>query len=261
MVNIYREIVDLLNQGKAFALATVVESEGSSPGKAGAKMIVREDGSTIGTVGGGRVEFAVIKKGREVIRRKTPQLLAYGLKEANGLLCGGEVRIFVEPVVSDPALFIFGAGHIGQALSKIAPTAGFEVTVVDDREEFVKGGRFPGAKRLISGDYKRVISDLPLDSSSYIVVATRGHRTDEAVLGGCIERDYAYIGMVASKEKAGAILSRLRDRGVPDRLLRRVHTPIGLEIGSKTPGEIAVSILAEMISVRNSKDEAPISTG
>ncbi len=258
MGKIYKEIVNLLNQGKALALATVVESSGSSPGKSGAKMIIKEDGNTIGTVGGGRVEFAVIKKGIEAIRTKVPQLLAYELKETNGLLCGGGVKIFIEPVLTDPRLFIFGAGHIGQALSQIAPYAGFEVTVVDDREEFVKKERLPEAKQLIFGDYKKIIPDLHLDDNSYIVVATRAHRTDETVLRGCIEKDYAYIGMVASKEKTEAILTRLRDKGVSEKLLRGVHAPIGLKIGSKTPGEIAVSIMAEIISVRNSKNGTQI---
>ncbi len=254
MGKIFREIVDLCNQGKAIALATVVESEGSTPGKSGAKMIVKKDGTTIGTIGGGQVEFAVIKEGIEAIRTKIPKLMEYELKEADGLLCGGRLKIFVEPILTSPHLYIFGAGHIGQALTRIAAIAGFDTFVIDDREEFLTRERFPEAKQLISGDYERTISDLQLDHNSHIVIATRDHRIDETVLEGCIGRDYVYIGMVASKEKAETILARLKEKGIPEEQLKEVHTPIGLSIGSKTPGEIAVSIMAEIISVRNSKN-------
>ena len=254
MGKIFREIVDLCNQGKAIALATVVESEGSTPGKAGAKMIVKKDGTTIGTIGGGQVEFAVIKEGIEAIRTKTPKLMEYELKEADDLLCGGRMKIFVEPILISPHLYIFGAGHIGQALTRIAATTGFDTFVIDDREEFLTKERFPEAKQLISGDYERTISDLQLDHNSYIVIATRDHRIDETVLEGCIGRDYVYIGMVASKEKANTIFARLKEKGISEERLKEVHTPIGLSTGSKTPGEIAVSIMAEIISVKNSKN-------
>ena len=249
MERIYREIIDLCDQGKTIALATVIETVGSSPGKAGAKMIVKKDGTTIGTVGGGRVELAVIKEGIEVIRSNTPKFIEYELKK--DMLCGGRMKIFVEPILTDPALYIFGAGHIGQALSKIAATAGFEITVIDDRKEFVTKERFPEARELISGKYEKVVSALPLNHNSYIVIATRDHSTDETVLSECIGRGYAYIGMVASKEKANSILARLREKGIPEELLREVRAPIGLAIASRTPGEIAVSIMAEIISVKN----------
>ncbi|OYD13750.1 hypothetical protein CH333_10110 [candidate division WOR-3 bacterium JGI_Cruoil_03_44_89] len=250
MKKLYREIIDLCNRGKAIALATVVESVGSSPGKAGAKMIVEEDGTTIGTVGGGQVEFAVIKEGIEAIRTKTPKLIEYELKD--DMLCGGKMKIFVEPILTDPVLYIFGAGHIGRALSKIAATAGFNITVIDDREQFPTRERFPDAKELISGNYEKIIPDLPLDHNSYIVITTRAHSTDEAVLRECIGREHAYIGMVASREKTNGIFSRLKEQGISEKQLREVHAPIGKKIGSRTPGEIAVSIMAEIISVKNS---------
>lgn len=247
--NIYREIIDLCNRGEAFAVATVVESIGSTPGKPGAKMIIKKDGTTIGTVGGGEVEFSVIKEGINVLSSEIPRLIEYG-KE---MQCGGKMKIFVEPILTDPVLYIFGAGHIGRALSKIAATAGFNITVIDDREQFLTRERFPDAKELISGNYEKIIPDLPLDHNSYIVITTRTHSTDEAVLRECIGREHAYIGMVASREKTNSIFSRLKEQDISEKQLREVHAPIGKKIGSRTPGEIAVSIMAEIISLKNSR--------
>lgn len=246
--NIYREIIDLCNRGKAIALATVVESIGSTPGKPGAKMIIKKDGTTIGTVGGGEVEFSVIKEGINVLSSEIPRLIEYG-KE---MQCGGKMKIFIEPILSPPVIYIFGAGHIGQALSKIATVSGFDTVIIDSRKEFATKEKFPEAKKTISGNYDEIIPKLPFNSNSYIIVATHNHSEDESVLALCIEREYAYIGMVASREKTNGIFSRLKEQGISEKQLREVHAPIGKKIGSRTPGEIAVSIMAEIISVKNS---------
>ena len=216
-------------------------------------MIIKDEGSTIGTVGGGQVEFTAIREGVEAIKTGTPKLLEFELKESEGLLCGGRMKIFIEPILTDPHLYIFGGGHVGQALSKIASTAGFEVTVIEEREKFITRERFPEAEELILGRYEKIIPNLPLNQNSYIVIATHSHKLDEIVLKGCLKRDYNYIGMVASKEKAKTIFHRLMEEGSSRERLKEVRAPIGLAIGSQTPGEIAISIMAEIISFRNSR--------
>ena len=248
MEKIYREIIDLCNREEAFAVATVVESIGSTPGKLGAKMLIKKDETIIGTIGGGEVELSVIKEGINIISSGTPKLIEYGEE----MQCGGKMKIFIEPILSPPVIYIFGAGHIGQALSKIAVVSGFDTVIIDNREGFATKEKFSGAKKTISGNYDELIPKLPFNNNSYIIVATHNHSEDETVLRLCIKRKYAYIGMVASREKRNSIFAKLKNQGITDRLLKKVHSPIGIDIASKTPGEIAVSITAEIISVKNS---------
>ncbi len=254
MTDIYEEIVRIRNEGEAAALITVVSATGSTPREEGAKMLLRADGSSVGTVGGGRVEALAIEAAGEVMKRGIPHRLHYTLKEGEetGSICGGDVEIFIEPIKSDPPLYIFGGGHIGLALVKIAKLAGFKVTLIDDRPEFANVERFPEADAVLAGDYGKVFSKLKIDGFSYLVLITRGHKYDEVVLEKALGTEARYIGMIGSGNKNATVFARLLSRGITRQQLDRVSAPIGLEISADTPAEIAVSIMAEMIQVRRS---------
>ncbi|MFH2074273.1 MAG: XdhC/CoxI family protein, partial [Pseudomonadota bacterium] len=244
---IYQEIVRLSNEGQEAAVATVIVTSGSTPREEGAKMLVRADGSIMGTIGGGSIEKQVIQEALAVIRSGKPKKLAYRLQagEKLGMICGGDIEIFVEPILVTPHLYIFGGGHIALPLVKMAHIVGFKITIIDDRPEFANPGRFPEAEQTIISDMTAAFEQLTVDQSSYIVIITYGHKCDEAALAGALKTPARYIGMIGSKEKNRAVFSRLLAKGYPQEDLDRVHAPIGLRIMAQTPEEIAVSILAE----------------
>jgi len=256
MTDIYQEIVKVREEGKEAALVTIVSTTGSTPREEGAKMLVRPDGSIAGTIGGGSLEAQVIEEAVTVIKMGKPKHLHMSLtaEEAGeaGMICGGVLEIFIEPIVTSPALFIFGGGHISLPLSQTAKTLGFKVTVIDDRAEFASSERFPEAEAVLAEDFTQAFPRLKIDKSSYIVIVTRGHQHDELVLEWAIGTPARYIGMIGSKTKVATIYSHLKAKGVSQQVLDGVHSPIGLEIGAQTPEEIAVSILAEIIKVRRS---------
>ena len=252
--DIYQEIVRIRQEGKEAALVTVIAASGSSPREEGAKMLIHPDGSIMGTIGGGSVEMAVIKEALKVIKGGQPQHLFYRLKEGEelGMLCGGEVEFFIEPLMPDPTLFIFGGGHIAYTLAKMAKLVGFKIVVIDDRPEYANPKRFPEAEQTLAIDFAKAFSNLKIGKSGYIVIVTYGHSGDEVVLEGALKTKARYIGMIGSKTKNKVVFSHLLTKGFSQELLDRVHAPIGLAINAQTPDEIAVSILAEMIKVRRS---------
>ena len=218
-------------------------------------MLVRLDGSILGTIGGGSLEAQIIKEALKVIRQNKPQRLHRSLSAKDsevGMICGGDLEVFIEPILTQPALFIFGGGHIALALAKMGKLCGFKIAVVDDRKEFANAERFPEAEIVIAGDFAKSFDRVEIDKSSYIVIVTHGHKHDELVLEWAVGTQAKYIGMIGSKTKNEAVFSHLMDRGIPREQLDRVHAPIGLEIEAQTPEEIAVSILAEVIKVRRS---------
>jgi len=253
-VDIYDEIVHLRRLGQKCAVATIVQVNGSIPSYESAKLLVREDGSMLGTVGGGCVEAEVWTAAREVIETGKPRHLNFSLGQDaaydNGLICGGQLNIFVEPVTPQPRAFIFGGGHVSKSLSKVANLAGFATVIVDDREAFANKDRFPEADEVYADEYESVFPQLAITSTSYIIIVTRGHRDDMRVLRWAVGTPARYVGMIGSKRKVIEIVKFLENEGVPAAQLERVHAPIGLEIGAVTPEEIAVSIVAEMIAVR-----------
>jgi len=254
MDDIYQEIVRVKAEGGEAALVTVVSASGSTPREEGAKMLVRPDGSIFGTIGGGSLEARVIKEAIEVIKRGKPKrhhftLTAKGAGEL-GMICGGDTEVFIEPILTQPTLCIFGGGHIALALTKMGRLCGFKIAVIDDRPEFAQAERFPEAEVILAEDFTRAFSKLKIDKLSYIVIVTHGHRHDEVVLEWAVGTTAKYIGMIGSKTKNETIFNHLRARGISKEQLDRVHAPIGLEIGAQTPEEIAVSILAEVIKVR-----------
>jgi xanthine dehydrogenase accessory factor len=256
--DIFEAIARVRRDGVPAALATIVGTRGSTPGRETMRLLVLEDGTFLGTVGGGCLEAEVWETAREVIADERPRTLQFTLTERHmpdsGLLCGGEVTIFVEPLTV-PALCIFGGGHVSRALCRVAALAGFRVTVVDDRERFANAERFPEASATLACDYERAVADLPLASSSYAVIVTRGHKEDGAVLAALARRCAAgsaprFIGMIGSAAKRAVLFRRLRADGVAEAFLQRVRSPVGLCIGARSHEEIAVAVVGELISVR-----------
>jgi len=254
MTDVYQAIVDLIETGQSGALATVVAKEGSGPQVPGAKMLFRADGSIVGTVGGGAPEKRACQVAPDVIRTGKPQLITvnlYGKAESDQQPCGGRLTVFVEPITSPSSLLIFGAGHVGAALAKLAPGLGFRVTVIDERPAYAKLDRLEGASQVVVGIGPEVADQLGVNERTFMVIVTHGHANDERVLRFAVESPACYVGMMASRRKSGGILDRLAADGVAREKLDRVHTPIGLDIGAITPAEIAVSIAAEMIRHRH----------
>jgi xanthine dehydrogenase accessory factor len=257
-VDIYDEIVRLRKLGQKCALATIVQKRGSIPSFESAKLLVREDGSMMGTVGGGCVEAEVWNAAREVLDTEKPKNLTFSLgQEAaydEGLICGGQVSIFVEAVVPQPHAFIFGGGHISKSLSKVASLAGFATIIVDNRETFANAERFPEAEATYAEEYEEVFPKLAITSSSYIVIVTRGHRDDMRVLRWAIGTSARYISMIGSKRKTISVIHELEKEGFTRDAFERIFAPMGLEIGAESPEEIAVSVVAEMIAVRRAPE-------
>lgn len=254
MIDIYEEIVQLRREGRRGALATITNVRGSIPSFQTAKMLVRDDGSIVGTIGGGCVEAEVWQAAREVMEEEKPRSLTFNLnnnpKYDTGLVCGGTLEIYIEPVLPPAMLYIFGAGHVAYNLYKVAQIAGFEVVVVDDRSSYASRERFPEAREVIASDFDVATSKLAIPQSAYIVIVTRGHRDDMRVLRWAVQQDVRYLGMIGSQRKTISIYKELEREAIPANKFANVHAPVGLEIGAVTPEEIAVAIVAEMIAVR-----------
>ena len=253
-MDIYEEIVALRQQGRRGAIATIVNVRGSVPSFETAKMLVRDDGSIVGTIGGGCVEAEVWQAARDVMENERPRTLTFDLnqnpKYDTGLVCGGTLDIFVEPVLPAATLYIFGAGHVAYSLYRSAKVAGFDVNVIDDRESYANRERFPEAKEVIAEDFDQAMARLSPNETSYIVIVTRGHRDDMRVLRWAVQTRARYVGMIGSKRKTITIFRELLKEGIAEKLFERVHAPVGLDIGAITPEEIAVSITAELIAMR-----------
>jgi xanthine dehydrogenase accessory factor len=253
-MDIYEEIVKLRREGRRGAVATIVNVRGSIPSFKTAKMLVRDDGSIVGTIGGGCVEADVWQAARQVMEEEKPRTLTFNLnqdpKYDTGLVCGGTLDIFIEPVLPQALLYIFGAGHVSFSLYKTAKDAGFSVTIIDDRETYANRDRFPEAQDVIAEDFDQAMARLTPSEAAYIVIVTRGHRDDMRVLRWAVQTKARYVGMIGSKRKTIGIFRELQKEGLPATLFDRVYAPIGLDIGASTPEEIAVSITAELIAVR-----------
>lgn len=320
-----------LKEGKKGIVATVVNKVGAAPREEGAKMFIGEEGRVAGTIGGGRLEAEVEQNALADIGRKDGNLVSFRMNARevadDGMLCGGDVDVLLEPVLGThrdvyeklgeyvqkgaraivvtrfgrgflqktlvdrhggiwgdpmdaaevaklrdfwnekrvrmvdnttvmeplsalPRLYIFGAGHVSQHLATVARIVDFKITVIDDREEFANPVRFPEADRVIVGDFRKVFDELEFTGSEYVVIVTRGHAHDAVVLEETVQRPTRYMGMIGSKRKVGIIFDHLRDKGVSEDILKSVYAPVGIEINSETPQEIAISIVAEMIKVR-----------
>jgi len=241
------------------ALATIVHTNGSIPSYESSRMLVREDGTIAGTIGGGCVEADVWAAAREVMEQERPRKMVFNLNHEasyeSGLICGGTLEVFVEPILPPAMVYLFGAGHVALALAKAADAAGFGVTVVDDRETFANHERFPMATGIFTS-YEEAFRGIVPNRASYLVIASRGHRDDMGVLAWAVRTGARYVGMIGSKRKVLAVYAALEREGFRAEEFEKVHAPIGLEIGARSPEEIAVSIVAELIAVRRGAEVA-----
>lgn len=245
-------------RGEPAALVTVVATEGSTPQKVGAKMVVYPDGRIVGTIGGGCIEAEMTWRARQSIESRRPQMVWYDLTPEqageDGLVCGGRMQVFIEPIEGTPTLCLFGAGHVAQPLARMAKAVGFRVEVADDRVKFASRERFPEADLIVVDDFASAAQKMTLGPNTYAVVVTRGHKGDAEALEATVGKGLRFLGLLGSKPKVVHIFSALEERGVPREQLAKVHSPLGLEIGAVSPEEIAVSILAEMIAIRRGVD-------
>lgn len=260
-VEIFRSLLSLLDGHPRLALATVVEAVGSTPRSAAARMVVLPDGTSRGTVGGGKFESLVIADAVSLLSgASAPILREYRFVPEGdgtfGAVCGGTARVMIEVVERPPRLLVVGAGHCGRALSRLAAAAGFEITVADDRADLLDAASFPAGTRLTRTAPD--LSDLPLPGpSDSVAVLSRGHVLDGVALRRLRGTPVAYLGMIGSRAKKKVLFEELRSEGFSEEELARVRCPIGLPIGAETPEEIAVSILAEIVALRRGASAPP----
>jgi xanthine dehydrogenase accessory factor len=255
MVEFMRTLLGLLEEGKECATATLVDSIGSTPGKAGHRMIVLPDRSIRFTIGGGPLEAMVIGDCLALMAQGQNGVREYRLvpagENAAGMVCGGTVRVFIEHHVPAPPLVVFGAGHVGAAVIEMAAGLGFRRVVADDRPEFLAADRFSPdvVRHLCPAGYR---GDLPaVAADAYTVIVTRCHATDREILARLARQPVAYLGMIGSARKVETVLGELEADGVPRAALAHLHAPVGLKIGARSPREIALAILAEVVAVRS----------
>ena len=261
---VFAALAEALQRGEEVALVTITASTGSTPQRVGAKMLVYADGRTVGTIGGGCYENDAFGKAREAIRARQPLTVKYDLTddfaEESGLICGGQMQVFIEPVEPAPDVYVFGAGHVGSFLARMAHEAGFRVHVIDDREKFASADRFPAGVQVVVEDIPAWLAANRLPATAYAVIVTRGHRHDLDALRALAPRGLRYVGLIGSRAKVKRVYDALLEEGMDARALAPVHAPIGLDIGAITPQEIAVSILAELIAVKHGKVAGPNAT-
>ena len=254
---------DALARGEAAALVAVARANGSTPQRAGAKMLVFADGRTVGTIGGGCYENDAFWKAREAITTGRGTLLHFDLNDdfaqENGLVCGGQMDVHIDPLAPAPHLYIIGAGHVGWQVARLAHSAGFRIHVVDDREKFANRERFPDADEVIVEPIADWLQGATLQPTAYAVIVTRGHQADLEAMRSLAARDLTYLGLIGSRAKIVRINQTLLADGLPAECLERVHAPIGLDIGAVTPAEIAISIVAELVAIRRGIDTKSLS--
>lgn len=243
-LDIYEEAARIRRKGGSAILATLVLVDGDFFKGEGSKVLIRTSGEKVGSLSGGaELEKKVLSEGKEALREKKPRILASSYEERR-------VEILLEPVFSEPTVYIFGGGHVSEQIAPLAKNVHFKVVVIDDREMFANRERFPEADEVIVSEFEKCFERLNIDESSYVVIVTRGHLYDGIVLGQALESNARYIGMIGSRKKIGTLYQSLIERGIAKESLGRVHAPIGIDINSETPEEIAVSIVAELIKVR-----------
>ncbi|MGB3366141.1 MAG: XdhC family protein [Acidaminobacteraceae bacterium] len=252
-MNLYREAGKLTQENKAYALATIIESKGSTPRHSG-KMIILEDGSIVGTVGGGIAERFVIDAAILAIKEDSSKIVEYKLnselKDGIPMSCGGNLKVFIEVNERKPKIVLIGGGHVNYAMSKFVDLLDYELVVVDDREEFCNKDRYPSASKLyVNEDIAVAVAQVEIDSNTYIAIATKDG--DKSSLYEVISSEAKYIGVIGSKRKVTLLMKDLKEEGIDEERLKFVHSPIGLDIGTETPEEIAISILAEILKVRS----------
>jgi len=258
-MDLFEEVVKMRREGRRGALATIVHTNGSIPSYESSRMLVREDGSIAGTIGGGCVEADVWAAAKEVMDKESPRKMVFHLNNEasydNGLICGGTLEIFIEPILPQPVVYLFGGGHVSMAVAKAASAAGFAMAVIDDREAFANLQRFPMAQEVFTG-YEEAFAKIRPGPSSYLVIVTRGHKEDMRVLAWAVRTQARYVGMIGSKRKVLSVYKALELEGYRPEEFAQVYAPMGVDIGALSPEEIAVSIVAELIAVRRNAQAA-----
>ena len=254
MASIYQALSQLEKKNESAALCTVTKSEGSTPRHVGSKMLVYPDGKFIGTVGGGELENRVIKAALESLNSGEAQTLFYTMSDpsrGDPGVCGGTVEVFVEPILPSATVVVIGAGHVGKAVVHLAKWLGFRVAVSDDRTEFCTPESVPGADAYYPVPMEDLVKQLKVSRQTYLVVTSRGSNVDAKGLPSLLETNAAYIGVIGSKRRWLTTVKALKEQGVSDESIAKVHSPIGLELNAETPEEIAVSIMAEVLMVKD----------
>ena len=254
---VFHAVGEALQRGEPAALVTIIRTEGSTPQRVGAKMVVFADGRTVGTIGGGCYENDAFWKARQALKTRKAEVIRYELTddiaEESGLICGGQMEGYVEPIEASPHLYLVGAGHVAYHLARVAATVGFHIHVLDDREKFASRERFPDAAEVTVDTIPDWLASAQFPANAYVVILTRGHRYDLDALRALAPRDLRYLGLIGSRAKVARLYDALRDEGLSSEQLQRVHAPVGLAIGAVTPQEIAVSILAELVAIKYGK--------
>jgi xanthine dehydrogenase accessory factor len=255
-VSIYQAVVQLEEQNEAGALCTVVRTSGSTPRGAASKMLVYSDGRLLGTVGGGEMESRVIDEALQAMQDGKPRLVEYSLAEperGDPGVCGGQMEVYVEPILPEPVVIVVGCGHVGKAVAHLAKWLKFRVLVSDDRAELCTPEAVPGA----DGYFPVLMQELPeqvkITPWTNLVLTTRGVDIDVPGLAVLLDSPAAYIGVIGSRRRWETTRSKLLEQGVPAETLDRVHSPMGVDLGAETPEEIALSILAEIIMLREGR--------
>ena len=254
---VFHAVGEALQRGESAALVTIIRTQGSTPQRVGAKMVVFADGRIVGTIGGGCYENDAFWKARQTLRTRKPEVVRYELSddiaEESGLICGGQMEVYIEPVEAAPQLYLVGAGHVAYHLARAAATVGFHVHVLDDREKFASTERFPDAVEVAVDSIPNWLEKTTFPPNAYVVILTRGHRYDLDALRALVPRELRYLGLIGSRAKVARLYEALRGEGLSAEQMQVVHAPVGLAIGAVTPQEIAVSILAELIAVKYGK--------
>lgn len=249
---IFKKVLEELEKGKELAIATIINAKGSTPRDIGAKMVVLADGSIYGTIGGGALEKHIIDLCIDAIGKGKSSSIHLPLnREGVEMICGGEVDVFIEVYKNKPKLLIAGGGHVGYAIYEVASLLDFDIVIFEDREEFLTKERFPKAYELVFGNIKDNLKDYPIDNNSYVVIVTRGHVYDEECLEAVIDSDAKYIGVMGSKKKVITMINNLKGKGIAEEKINKVYAPIGLKLSNGTPEEIGISILSEILLVKN----------
>ena len=252
--NLFRLLAEAAETGRSAALVTVVSAEGSTPRELGAKMIVYENGDISGTVGGGKLEALSIREAQEALKQGTGRKVVLDLKpDGVGMICMGRVEIFVDVFVQDMRLFILGAGHVGEKIAEASALAGIPYFVADDRPEFANRERFPHAAQIFVERPDSAVQPDRVNGKTYVVIVTRGHALDQECLEAALKTPASYIGMIGSRSKVQEVFANLNRKGLHPEKDPRVFSPVGLDLGGKSPGAIAVSVLAEILKLKNKR--------
>jgi xanthine dehydrogenase accessory factor len=256
--DIYEEIVKLRSAGHCAVLATIIARKGATPRKDSAKMLVYEDGSQIGSIGGGSIEAEACREARLVMESGKPRVITFDLTgidpEESALVCGGSMEVYMEPISPEPTLIILGAGHVSKAVAESGKLAGFKIIIVDDRSKYANPERFPCADAIYVEDWEPALKELSVNKFSYLFIATRGHQFDLICLRFAVHSQTKYIGMLGSRKKAKTLCDLLEKEGTDPSKFEQIFVPAGLDIGAETPEEIAASVIAEIIAVQKKLD-------